>query len=89
MSDPKLKLPPIPESEQTPLVQELLRLLLEYQKRVAELEEEIKRLKKHPGKPKIRASRMDQEAGQDQDNDNDKEEQKGGIASGKSKKSPL
>jgi hypothetical protein len=65
MSDPKLRLPPVPEGEQTPLVQELLRLLMEQQKRIAELEEEIKRLKGHPRKPKMRASRMDQEAGQD------------------------
>jgi hypothetical protein len=61
MSNPKLKLPPIPESEQTPRVQELVRLLMEQQKRIAELEEEIKRLKGHPRKPKIQASRMDQE----------------------------
>jgi hypothetical protein len=69
MAAPTLKLPEIPESEQTPWVQELLRLLVEYQKRIAELEEEIKRLKGHPRKPKIHASRMDQEAGQDQDNE--------------------
>jgi hypothetical protein len=66
MSDPKLRLPSVPESEQTPRVQELLRLLMEQQKRIAELEEEIKRLKGHPRKPKMRASRMDQEAGQEE-----------------------
>ena len=52
MSSLKAKLPEISEAEQTPLVQALLRIILEQQVRIEELEAEIKRLKELKGKPK-------------------------------------
>jgi len=61
MSQPNIKLPEIPEAEQTPLVQSLLRLILEQQERIEELEAEVKRLKELKGKPKLKPSRMDAE----------------------------
>jgi hypothetical protein len=61
MSKPTLKLPEIPEAEQTPLVQALLRLIVEQQERIEELEAEVKRLKELKGKPKLKPSRMDAE----------------------------
>lgn len=61
MSSLKTKLPEISEAEQTPLVQALLRIILEQQVRIEELEAEIKRLKELKGKPKSKPSRMDAE----------------------------
>ena len=61
MSSLKAKLPEISEAEQTPLVQALLRIILEQQVRIEELEAEIKRLKELKGKPKSMPSRMDAE----------------------------
>jgi hypothetical protein len=61
MSKPTIKLPEIPEAEQTPLVQALLRLIVEQQERIEELEAEVKRLKELKGKPKLKPSRMDAE----------------------------
>ena len=62
MTSPKLKLPEIPEAELTPLVQQLLEIILRQQERIEELQEEIRRLKGHKGKPLIKPSRMDKEA---------------------------
>jgi hypothetical protein len=61
MSKPTIKLPEIPEAEQTPLVQALLRLIVEQQERIEELEAEVKRLKEPKGKPKLKPSLMDAE----------------------------
>ena len=62
MTRPKLKLPEIPEAELTPLVQQLLGIILRLQEQIEEQQEEIRRLKGHKGKPLIKPSRMDQEA---------------------------
>ena len=62
MTSPKPKLPEIPEAELTPLVQQLLGIILRQQEQIEELQEEIRRLKGHKGKPLIKPSRMDQEA---------------------------
>lgn len=59
MSQPKPKLPEIPEAEQTPLVQTLVEMILKQQEQIDDLEAEIKRLKDLKGKPKIKPSRMD------------------------------
>src|ERR671914_180042 len=55
-----LKLPEIPSSEQTPLVQCLLQIIVEQQKRIEQLEEEVQRLKGVTVKPKIKPSRLEQ-----------------------------
>ncbi|GEM_PF-6737910 len=59
MSNIHLQLPEIPDAEQTPLVQTLVRIIWEQQERIEAWEEEIKRLKELKGKPKVKASRMD------------------------------
>ena len=60
MESRSLKLPEIPSSEQTPLVQRLLQIILEQQKRIEGLEEEVLRLKRETVKPKIKPSRLEQ-----------------------------
>jgi hypothetical protein len=60
MDSRSLKLPEIPSTEQTRLVQRLLQLILEQQKRIEELEEEVLRLKRETVKPKIKPSRLGQ-----------------------------
>ena len=62
MTSPKPKLPEIPETELTPLVQQLLEIIVRLREQIEELQEEIRRLKGHKGKPPIKPSRMDQEA---------------------------
>ena len=63
------QLPEISEAEQTPLVQALLRTILELRERIEALEEENKRLKELKGKPKVKPSRMDAETEVEQDED--------------------
>src|ERR687896_680230 len=60
MESRSLKFPEIPSTEQTPLVQRLLQLILEQQKRIEELEEEVLRLKREKVKPKLKPSRLEQ-----------------------------
>jgi hypothetical protein len=60
MESRSLKLPEIPSSEQTPLVQRLLQSILEQQKRIEQLEEEVQRLKGVTVKPKVKPSRLEQ-----------------------------
>jgi hypothetical protein len=60
MESHSLKLSEIPSSEQTPLVQCLLRIIVEQQKRIEQLEEEVQRLKGVTAKPKIKPSRLEQ-----------------------------
>jgi hypothetical protein len=60
MESRSLKLPEIPSSEQTPLVQCLLQIIVEQQKRIEELEEEVLRLKRETVKPKIKPSQLEQ-----------------------------
>ncbi len=67
MDKPEFTLPEIPEAEQTPLVQELLLVVLNQQIRIRELEEAIERLKGLKGKPKIRPSRMDSQGGKSEE----------------------
>jgi hypothetical protein len=64
MNTPSFNLPNIEESEQTPLVQELLQIIMQQQTYIDQLEDEISKLKKQNTKPKIRPSQMDKEAGQ-------------------------
>ena len=74
----KLKLPEIPESERSPLVDTLLGLLeqlVEENRRQAEtiqqLRDEIAHLKGEKGKPKFKASGMNENAGTDSDGDDE------------------
>jgi hypothetical protein len=60
MESCSLKLPEIPSTEQTPLVQRLLQIILEQQKRIEQLEEEVQRLKGVTVKPKVKPSRLEQ-----------------------------
>jgi transposase IS66 family protein len=61
MKSHSFKLPEIPASKQTPLVQRLLQIILEQQRRIEQLEEEVHKLKGETVKPKIEPSRMDKE----------------------------
>ena len=69
MTDPtfKPKLPEIAPAEQTPLVQSLLAIIAQQQVQIAQLVEEIQKLKGTPCKPTIKPSKMDQEAGKADD----------------------
>ena len=53
------KLPDIPSEGQTPLVQELIQIILDLQEVVRDLHDEILRLKGLKGRPKIKKSNMD------------------------------
>jgi hypothetical protein len=58
---PTLKLPEVPEEEQTPWVKDLVRLVGEQHEYIKTLEAEIRRLTGRPPKPKLRASKMDEQ----------------------------
>ena len=62
MKIPSIELPKIKESEKTPLVLDLLQIIMQQQKVIEQLEDEIKALKNHPEKPIIRPSVMDKNA---------------------------
>ena len=49
----------LPETEQMPFVQALLLIILLLRAMIDDLNAEIKRLKKHNGKPKLQPSKMD------------------------------
>ena len=57
-----LKLPEIPDTEQTPLVQSLLQIILQQQTQIEQLEEAIQKLKGETVKPVIKPSKMDTQA---------------------------
>jgi hypothetical protein len=61
MESRSFKLPEIPALEQTPLVQRLLQIILEQQRRIEQLEEEVHKLKGATVKPKLKPSQMDKE----------------------------
>ena len=61
MSTNKVQLPEIAEAELSPLVQSLVQLIRQQQAHIERLEEELKRLKDQPPKPKLKPSKMDQE----------------------------
>jgi len=55
-------LPSIEESEKTPLVLDLLQIIMQQRTMIEQLEDEIKALKNHSPKPIIRPSVMDKNA---------------------------
>jgi hypothetical protein len=55
----KLKLPEIPEAEQTPLVLALVRIIGEQQEWIEHLEDEIRELKGGPRKPRLKPSALE------------------------------
>lgn len=55
----KLKLPEIPEAEQTPLVRALLRIIEQQQEWIEHLEDEIRELKGGPRKPRLKPSALE------------------------------
>jgi len=57
------KLPVIPEAEQTPLVRNLLQIILQQQEHIQRLEDEIRRLKGGPQRPQLKPSLL--ESGQE------------------------
>jgi len=70
----RIGIPSIPLTEQTPTVKLLLNIIEQQQvminhltEEVAVLKEEVKRLKKHKGKPRIGPSQMDKDKSNDQD----------------------
>ena len=67
MERPSLKLPDLSEESLTPLVQELMEHIQHLQAYIQCLEDEIKRLKEQTKRPKLRPSKMDQEAGKGED----------------------
>ena len=77
MTNQKPKLPEIPEAELTPLVQQLLGIILRQQEQIEELQEELRRVKGHQGKPSIRPSRMDREAQAGGEEEEGKERKRG------------
>lgn len=54
----KLKIPVIAEYERTPIVDQLIEIINKQQEQIEALSEEVKRLKKHKGKPKLRANSL-------------------------------
>lgn len=60
-----IKLPDIPEEEQTPLVKGLLGIIEQLAERVQRQEEEIAVLKGEKKRPRFEAGKLDQEAGKD------------------------
>ena len=66
MTTPALKLPQIPEAEQTPLVQHLLQIIRQQQEEIQALKDEVQCLKGLKGKPKIEPSQLETEAGQEE-----------------------
>ena len=77
MTNPKPKLPELPEAELTPLVQQLLGIILRQQEQIEELQEELRRVKGHKGKPPIKPSRMDKEAQAGGEEEEGKERKRG------------
>jgi HlyD family secretion protein len=61
MEGHSFKLPEVPVCEQTPLVQRLLQIIMEQQRRIEQLEKAIWKLKGEPVKPKLEPSRMEKE----------------------------
>jgi len=62
-----ITIPTIALSERTPIVDQLLDIIGELQKQLVETKEEIARLKKHKGKPKISPSRLGQSTKKNRD----------------------
>ena len=60
----------LPETEQVPFVQALLLIILMQQTIIEEQDAEIKRLKKHNGKPKLKPSKMDSATNSGPEDDN-------------------
>ena len=56
-----------------PFVQRLMMIIEQQAKEIEELKEEVRRLKEHPGKPKIKPSNLEkpQESSSDNANEND------------------
>lgn len=75
----RIGIPSIPLTEQTPTVRLLLGIIEQQQvaiiqlvEEVAVLKEEVKRLKKHKGKPRIKPSQMNKDKSNNQDSSNPK-----------------
>ena len=75
----RIGIPSIPLTEQTPTVKLLLGIIEQQQvaitqlvEAVAVLKEEVKRLKKHKGKPRIKPSQMNKDKSNNQDSSNPK-----------------
>lgn len=75
----RIGIPQIPLMEQTPTVKLLLAILERQQEKIDQLtgeveilKEEIKRLKKHKGKPRIKPSQMDKDESKDNESSNPK-----------------
>ncbi|WP_242479691.1 hypothetical protein [Lamprobacter modestohalophilus] len=69
-----IELPPIPETERTALIDELVRLIetlaeqtQQQTETIQQLRDEIARLKGEKGKPRFKPSGMEQKAGQGED----------------------
>jgi hypothetical protein len=63
MTDDPIKIPEVPEVEQTPLVQTLLGIIGQMGGKIEKLEQEILKLKGETVKPQIKPSKMDDQAG--------------------------
>ncbi|MEA1053128.1 hypothetical protein U5801_25455 [Lamprobacter modestohalophilus] len=79
-----IELPPIPETERTALIDELVRLIetlaeqtQQQTETIQQLRDEIARLKGEKGKPRFKPSGMEQKAGQGEDQQGDEDPSKG------------
>ncbi len=63
MKNDHIKIPEVPEVEQTPLVQNLLGIIGQLTEKIEKLEKEILKLKGETVKPEIKPSKMDEQAG--------------------------
>ncbi|MBK5938368.1 hypothetical protein CCR96_03635, partial [Halochromatium roseum] len=78
-----IELPPIPETERTALIDELVRLIetlaeqtQQQAQTIQQLRDEIARLKGEKGKPRFKPSGMEQNAGQGEDQQGDEDQPK-------------
>jgi hypothetical protein len=81
-----LKLPEIPDTEQTALVQSLLQIVLQQQTQIEQLEEAIEKLKGETVKPVIKPSKMDNETEPQGEGQGKEDDKKGSKAGPKRKK---
>ena len=63
------KLPDIPSNEQTPLIQELIQIILDQQEGLRDMKDEILRLKGLKARPKIKPSKMEKSTSPSEDGD--------------------
>jgi len=77
----------IPEEQKTPLVIELLQAIGQMTEQIEQLRQEVARLKKHKGKPKIPPSKLDKDPADEQETDDNHQNKPKKKRPGSSKRS--